>query len=160
MIGIYLLVSIFTQFPSTFVWGSPFTFPSIPVEETKIEISVTFDQLNGLTIGSPVLVNGHQVGTVSRIDYATVEGENTEPQSYNVALNISAASEAALLTDSVALQASPMSASRLDPETVVELVSLPGATGRALNGGETLTGYSSLEQFWSAAVPAAKNRRG
>ena len=155
MIGIYLLVSIFTQFPSTFVWGSPFSFPSIPVEDKKVEISVTFDQLNGLTIGSPVLVNGHQVGSVSRIDY----GDSAEAQSFNVAMTISSISDATVVSDSVALQASPMSASRLDPETVVELVSLPGAKGRALEGGETLTGFSSLEQFWSAGAPTGKNSR-
>jgi len=154
MIGIYLLISIITQFPSTFVWGSPFSYPSIPMEDKKVEISVTFDQLNGLTIGSPVLVNGHQVGEVSRIDFH----DAAETESFNVAMTISSVSDASVLTDSVALQASPMSASRLDPKTVVELVSMPGAKGRALEGGETLTGFSSLEQFWSAGVSSTKTR--
>ena len=150
MIGIYLLVTIFsqlcpiTQFASSSIWSVPTLLTSTP--EESLEIQVAFDELNGLRIGSPVLVDGKRVGTVASIS-------QPEEGAYEISLTITQGAAFTLGTESDALQTSPMSVSRLRPETVVELLSLPGDKGIDLNGGERLAGFSSLEKFWSAAAP-------
>jgi len=147
MIGIYLLVTIFSQFApvSQFVnnWAWDAAMRPAPVE--SLALQVNFDRINDLKIGSPVLVDGRQVGQVSEIKIP----EDSTAGEYSVSLSVSVPQGSGVGSDSIALQAAPMSASRTRAETVVELVSLPGEKGRDLKGGERLAGFSSIERFWS-----------
>ncbi len=149
MIGIYLLVTIFSQLTTlspvagTSIWNLP---SLLTPADQSLEVQVAFDELNGLHVGSPVIVDGKRVGVVANI-LQSEEGDNTP---YQVSLTIAQSAAFSLGSESIALQASPMSVSRLKPETVVELVSLPGEKGIDLKGGEHLSGFSSLEEFWSA----------
>lgn len=147
MIGIYLLVSIFTQlcptlqFAGSSLWATPFSL----APASTLQVEVNFGELNGLKIGSPVLVDGRRAGKV-----ASISQENEGEGDYHVSLVISSGATDTIGSQSVALQAAPMSISRTKPETVVELVSLPGSKGDDLKGGEHLSGFSSLEEFWTS----------
>lgn len=145
MIGIYLLVSIFvqlsplttqmtTQIANGFGWNNP-------VE--PVELAIAFDELNGVRIGTPVVLDGRQVGRVTSIQLP----DEANP-GYQVSVEVSSQLGGTLNSNTIGLQALPMSASRAKPEMVVELLSMPGTSGAKVAGGEVLTGFSSLEKFW------------
>lgn len=156
MIGIYLLVTIFSQFApvSQFVNNWAWDAASKPTAGETLSLHITFDRLNDLKIGSPVIVDGRQVGEVSEI----TAPEDTAAGHFSVSLNVTGPNTSLLGTESIALQAAPMSASRTKAETVVELVSLPGQKGRQLQGGEELSGFSSIEKFWTGAASGSRRR--
>ena len=150
MIGIYLLVSIFVQLSpiSNGISTAQFaSFFSNDVTTDPVEFALAFDELNGLRVGTPVLLDGRQVGRVTAI-----KGEEKEDAAatFHVSVQVESRFGSSVRRGTIGLQAAPMSASRLKPETVVELLAMPGANGAMLSGGETLTGFSSLEKFWSA----------
>ncbi|MFN8390516.1 MAG: MlaD family protein [Bdellovibrionota bacterium] len=141
MLGIYLLVTIFAQFSPNFFWAAP-------TASEPIEVNVSFDELNGVRVGTTVVADGHVVGTVSKIDF---KGEgNAKVKPYDVAVKITPQFGLGFHQGTVALQASLMSVSRVHPEPVVELLYPPGESSALLASGGRIKGYSSLEQFWSS----------
>lgn len=139
MIGIYLLVTIFTQFSPQNLW----------MVEAPAEISVEFERLNGVQIGAPVLVDGQLIGSVSSIvnkESATQAGIT----SVSVQLKIAPRHRTLVRRGTIALLKHPMSTSRVHAETVLELL-LPNSPNQPLLGqNDAIVGYSSFEEFWSA----------
>ncbi|MCB0322801.1 MAG: hypothetical protein KDD69_04475 [Bdellovibrionales bacterium] len=156
MIGIYLLVTLFTQFSPQHLWV---------VESGPTEVSVEFEQLNGIKIGSPVLAEGQLIGNVSRISpipfgrrgSATVTGitlKGPKDEAFVVSVKIAPHHRGLLRKGTVALIKSPLSTSRVAPEAVVELLLPVGHSEPVLKDGASIVGYSSFEEFWSADFSA------
>ncbi len=115
------------------------------VKQPKAVVSVSFDEINSLKIGSPVIVNGKVVGEVSKI---TKKTESTNKEAVNVELNISAS----VSSSTIALQSTPTLANKNKPEAIVELLSLPISSITNQKTAEHLKGFSSFEKFWSAGI--------
>jgi hypothetical protein len=162
MLGIYLLVTIFAQFSPTIF--SPDIFWSTPMLTQPLEVTVNFDELNDIRVGTPVLSDGHIVGSVSKISYpdtsysdrtysnrATPDNDN-----FQVGVTITPPTGLPFHQGIVALQTSLMSVTKSSPETVVELLFLPGADSHTLQGGSSISGFSSMEKFWTAGQIRSK----
>ena len=149
MIGIYLLFSIITQFSPQNIWALADSGPA--------EVSVEFERLNGIKVGAPVLAEGQLIGTVSRISNldpaAATTGIQTvasKSSAFEVSVKISPRHRGLLRQGTIALIKSPLSASRVHPETVVELLLPTNSNRPVLQPGAHIAGYSSFEEFWSA----------
>ena len=149
MIGIYLLVSIFAQFSPTAGWFTPTT--AVPTVSAAISVTVSFDQLNGVKLGTPVLSDGRRIGAVTKIKGPIDSGSRAAAR-YQVEVSVTQSFGLSLHRGTVALQTAPMSVSRMKPVTVVELMFLPGENPAELARGEPIAGFSSLEKFWSAGI--------
>lgn len=115
------------------------------VRQPKTTVSVKFDEVNSLKIGSPVIVNGMIVGEVSKI---IKEAESNNKETINVELNVSAN----ISSSTIALQSTPTLASKNKPEAIVELLSLPISSITSKKTQEYIKGFSSFEKFWSAGI--------
>lgn len=113
--------------------------------QPKTVISVSFDEVASLKIGSPVIANGFVVGEVSKI---TKEAESKNKNSVNVELNVNAK----VTSSTVALQSTPTLASKSKPEAIVELLSLPISGISTKKASAHIKGFSSFEKFWSAGI--------
>ena len=155
MVGIYLLVAVFTQFsPSNLN-----IFPALSAGPS--EVAVEFDELNGIRLGSAVIAEGQLIGVVSNISSVGSElsSENqpdlgNNPTSYQLTVRIAPSYRNLLRRGTVALIASPLSRTRVRPETVVEFM-LPLPPQPILKNGESIVGYSSYREFWSADLTKA-----
>lgn len=143
MIGIAFLISIFTQFAPQNVWH---------IQEGPAELSVEFQEINTIKVGSAVIAEGELIGNVSSISpiAATATGLDQENGGYAVRLKITPHHRAILRKGTVALIKTPFSTTRKNPETVLELLIPHDVTSPALIEGDTLVGYSSFQEFWSA----------
>ena len=142
MLRIYLIVSIFSQFfPADSARNS---WSEIVGNLGPSQISVSFQEHPEINVGSPVLAEGQLIGKVNSINPA---GTGT----FSVEVKIAPNQRMLLRQGTIALISSPLSASRLAPETVVELLLPSDTAAPVLAEGETIVGYSSFEQFWSAS---------
>lgn len=144
MIGVYLLVTIFAQL-------SPFT-AWIDTASGPTQIEVSFDRLNGIKLGAPVLADGQLVGKVTKI---VAEGEEEEAaqtkdhKTFSVEVTLAARHRSALKDGTVALIAAPISVARNKPEAVLELFRPLNDTTTPLKVGTKIPGFASFEEFWS-----------
>ena len=143
MIGIYLLVNIFAQLSPFTAWIDTVSGP------TQIEVS--FDRLNGIKLGAPVLSDGQLVGKVTKI---IAEEEDTALQakdhkSFSVEVTLAARHRSTLRDGTVALIAAPLSVKRNKPEAVLELFRPLKNTTAPLKVGSKIPGFASFEEFWS-----------
>lgn len=113
-------------------------------KQPNVVVSVSFDEINSLKIGSPVIVNGIVVGEVSKIN----KEESKSEKAINVELNVSAN----INSSTIALQSTPTLASKSKPEAIIELLSLPISSIKAKKTAESIKGFSSFEKFWSAGI--------
>ena len=131
-------------------------------------LSVSFEKLNGIKVGAPVVVDGQLVGTVSKINQPGVnatddsklqknddkKAEETKSSKVNVELSISEEHRELVRKGTVALIAAPASTTHAQKSrsSVVELI-VPAATNVPVaEEGENLLGFSSFEHFWSAGI--------
>ena len=148
---IYLLITL-CQF-------SPSNFGFLAVAGPQ-EVIVRFDKLNGIKPGAPVLAEGQLIGTVDRIRAESEEKEQVEAktqadrlsQPFEVVVKIAPRHRGLLRHGTVALISSPMTASRVKPETVIELLIPQDKSQPVLENEAGITGYSSYDSFWSADV--------
>ncbi len=147
MIGIYLLVNIFAQLSPFTAWIDTVSGP------TQIEVS--FDRLNGIKLGAPVLANGQLVGKVTKIiaedeDADAVQVKDAKDhKSFSVEVTMAARHRSALKDGTVALIAAPLSVSRNKPEAVLELFRPLKDTATPLKVGSKIPGFASFEEFWA-----------
>lgn len=113
-------------------------------KQPNVVVSVSFDEINSLKIGSPVIVNGIVVGEVSKINKENSKSE----KAINVELNVSAN----INSSTIALQSTPTLASKSKPEAIIELLSLPISSIKTKRTAESIKGFSSFEKFWSAGI--------
>ena len=150
MIGIYLLVTIFTQLsPNDLIFASL---------NGPAQVSVKFERIPGIKVGSPVLNEGQLIGTVMSINRAATNrkenaaakaGQKEQPCSLKV--QIEPRHRSLLRKGTIALIASPLSNARVQTAPVVELL-VPVINAPALQEGEVIRGYASYEEFWSAGL--------
>ena len=149
MLGFYLLVTFFAQIalPST---------PVVASDANPVQVSVNFEKLNGVTVGSPVIADGQLIGNVSTIvsGDSKLAGKNkrsdSSDNSYLVQLKISPAHRALLRKGTVGLINAPLCNLRNSPDAVVELI-IPSTNSAPLMDGEKIRGYSSFVDFWRTA---------
>ena len=139
MLSIYILSQLLYLLSPQHV-APLFTDEILPHQQAQT-ITVSFDQLDCVVVGNPVLSQGVQVGSVASV--------NAENGKFNVVLELKNSLQ--LSSDTVALIQYPLSNVAESSRTVVEL--LPPNNGlkqKTLVKGESLVGYSSFEAFWSA----------
>lgn len=145
MVGIYVLVALVSFFsPSTFY--SPQVLAA-PIQMGPAYLAVQFQQLNGVTVGSPVLVEGQLVGSVSQI--VEVE-EKAKSAAFTVQVNINPSHRSLMREGTVGLITSPLAGVRSKPETVIEFLVPSSHSGKLLKEGSAVLGFSSLVEFWSS----------
>jgi hypothetical protein len=162
MIGIYLLITIFGQISSQ----NPLLAPDLG----PAEVTVAFQKLSGISVGTPVVAEGELIGTVSSVSSTNKRAEaagsaasekntvsdasnpgNSSPP-YEVHVKIAPRHRNLIRHGTVALIASPLSTTRVQLETVVELLIPTSADSPLHQDGDLIRGYSSYEEFWSAGV--------
>lgn len=150
MIGIYLLVTLFTQLAPQNLWM---------MESGPAEVAVEFENISGLKIGSAVLAEGRLIGNVASIapisDSTTgIKLASDDSRAYRVGVKLSPHHRTLIRRGTIALIKSPLSTARVAPEAVIELL-IPSDQGAPmLESGERIVGYSSFEEFWSADFSA------
>ena len=171
MLGIYLLVSIFTQLTPQNLLALESVVPvvnSIPKEADAArlapgeEIAIEFRSLNGLKVGSAVLYEGKLVGEVSAISAHrnSVTGiDMSDPQAQAFEVKARLTQEGVRLKyGAVALIKAPFSPLQKSPKAVVEFLqpldSVRNTPSKQML--RTLVGYSSFHEFWTADL----SRRG
>jgi hypothetical protein len=144
MICIYLLVTLITQFSTQNLYAA--------LDVGASEVSIEFQQLNGVTLGAPVLVEGRLVGVVASI--TTVEHQHSKQEGlqerYNIKVKIAPGNRSQLRAGTIGLITSPVTPFSSKSETVVELITPTNVKTKVLQHGELIVGYSSLTEFWSA----------
>ena len=155
MIGVYILIAIFGQFSPANFWSMLDTNPS--------QFELSFRSGKVIQIGAPVLAEGELIGKVSAIGLMTSDAEpnlqakrSKRRESYEVVLRIAPHFRPVLRRGTVALIASPLSTTRVKPETVVELIVPPGKKQPPIANGEEIKGYSSYEEFWHSGFQEVK----
>jgi ABC-type transporter Mla subunit MlaD len=138
MIAIYFLISIFTLFSPQNIWLPAHTGPS--------QVVAHFEDLQGISRGAAVLLDGHLIGQVS-----SIKSQNSDlDEKFAVALSIAPNYRALLKQGTIALIKSPLSFSRTRPEPVIELLVPKERNSSLLSEGAKITGFSSFQKFWSA----------
>ena len=137
MLGIYILITIFSQLSAGNLW-----LDAQP--PTKIMASV--EKLNGLTEGAEVISEGKVVGKVTAIT-----GEDSGRQ-FEVDLEISSKYSRFLKDGTVALILPKLTSQKELSTSVVKLLVPPTSdlTADTLKDGQSIIGYSSFVEFWSA----------
>lgn len=139
MFSLYILVSSF------FADIAPANLMALEslVKQPQTTISVSFDEVNSLKIGSPVISNGIIVGEVSKISN---DSKTNAP--VTVEMNV----RGNIANNTVALESKPTLASKSKPEAIVELLSLPISSVSNKKQSQQIKGFSSFEKFWSAGI--------
>lgn len=135
-----------------------------------IRLTISFDQLNGIKVGTPVIAAGQAVGAVDEIlpggghsssprDANRSSSRSTLPakgghdyrgkHDYKVVVSINQSVDSNVKEGTVALIASPLSTQISFKESVIELLPSRDTNGRPLKDGHSVTGYSSFEKFWA-----------
>ncbi len=146
MLGIYLLVTLITQF-------SPHNLiASLGVSEKVVTIE--FEKLNGLSVGSPVLFEGRAIGNVTKIDRGncSLEPSLHEEESSNcfrVETKIIHNVNTAVNKETIALITSPLMPDQSRRDSVVELIPSEDQTS-SIEKDVHLVGFSSFLQFWTS----------
>ena len=147
MLGIYLLVTLFCQLSSESLF--------LAFESGPGQVAVDFQQLNGITVGTPVIADGQLIGSVARIVSPDDKGKDAAAKqdaasvsAYTVQLKIAPTHRGLLRRGTVGLITAPVSTFKTSPETVVELILPSKAASPLLKEGDKITGYSSFTDFW------------
>ena len=177
MIGIYLLVTVIAQLSSYDVSVFlPALFPGVPVasvqsqnreiptaadellrDSSAAEIAVQFNKANVISVGAPVVAEGELIGAVSSISSIENKAEQKlNKESCEVKVKIAPRHRELIRRGTVALIASPVSTARVRLETVIELLLPRSHDAPALREGDSIVGYSSYEDYWSA--PSVKSK--
>jgi hypothetical protein len=162
MIGIYLLITILGQISSQ--------NPLLASDLGPAEVTVAFQKLSGISIGTPVVAEGELIGTVSSVSSTNKRAEaagspapqedsvsdashpGSGSQPFEVRVKIAPRHRNLIRHGTVALIASPLSTTRVQLETVVELLIPTSADSPLHQDGDLIKGFSSYEEFWSAGV--------
>ena len=141
MIGIYLLVTIFSQFSPHSLYASLMGGPAA--------VNIDFEKIGSVRVGSPVLVRGELAGTVTSISDSSVGRSN---HNISISVDIVPTHRTQLREGTVALITSPASKKSADPSiTAVELlVPSKDKESTLLDSGATIKGFASFEEFWSS----------
>ena len=160
MIGIYVLVAIFYQFspPSILPDFLPgllpnFSFVSPQSSNSAVgsEIELVVDKLNGVRIGTPVVMDGAVVGSVASIQSEGRHPKKAPPKFFNIKLNLENVAEGDLRSGAIGIVTSPISRLMNTPRTVVELINPKDGDSRpSLQSDEKLRGFGSLSDFWAS----------
>ena len=150
MIGIYLLVTLFSQF-STQSLTSAFTNQS----QTPQVVSVSFTEVKGIQVGAPVVAKGQLIGNVTRItpkrkSDVALDAKGNSKSGFFVEVAVSPVFRAAIRRSTVALLANPLNSSD-KPKTVLEFLTPPSDDNSPLTTDDKIQGFSSYEEFWSSA---------
>lgn len=152
MVGIYVLMALVSLFAphSTFSAPRVLQAPSVlaaPVQMGPAFLAVQFQQLNGVSVGAPVLVDGHLVGSVSKISEKSSSESNS---AYTVQVDINPTHRGLMKEGVVGLITSPLAGVRAKPQTVIEFLLPEKSSGHLLKEGAFILGFSSLVEFWSS----------
>ena len=150
MIGIYLLVTLFSQF-STQSLTSAFTNQT----QTPQVVSVSFTEVKGIQVGAPVVAKGQLIGNVTRItpkrkSDVALDAKGNSKSGFFVEVAVSPVFRAAIRRSTVALLANPLNSSD-KPKTVLEFLTPPSDDNAPLTTDDKIQGFSSYEEFWSSA---------
>jgi len=148
MIGMYLLVSLLTQFVPAYsldlAYIADFSITSKSTSSSSSEFTILLDELNGAAVGSSVYVAGSVAGTISSI---VASDDNTGKESWTVGLKIENQYKGLLKEGTIAFVVSTNSTISNNPETVVELF-VPSKGKTQLSEGANIVGFTSYEKFW------------
>lgn len=125
----------------------------------KVELDVVFERMEGITAGSPVIILGQQVGTVTAVKSQDGKSDS-DKSSYIVSLEVTPKNGLDLLRGTVALQAALLTPSHGKPKAMVELFVPPANRNKPVQlaaRGERIKGFNSCEDFWSAAQASSWN---
>lgn len=158
MVGIYALITIFTQFwapialpitaslPSISDDSSAISSDEIPSDYTLSAVELAVQNLGGVQIGSPVVLSGDVIGSVSEI-----RKPRSQSGTFRITLKLEDLGERDLRDGAIGIITSPISRLNVAPTTVVELVNPRDADQRdRLRDGCRLPGFSSLSEFWAS----------
>ncbi len=180
----YLLISIFTQLSPYGLTDAPQDTPGIShvsagaaeateaavgghtdVDHTDVkQVLVDFPVISGLKPGSPVLVQGNQVGRVMKIS-SKIDTKRTraEVAAFEVAIELDSSIFEKLSKDTCALQSMPMTDGKKVMAPVVELF-IPTSFSKhekvaVLNPGDRIPGFASYEEFWRSGTDTRVRRK-
>lgn len=151
MIGVYIFVAILNHFSPHALLSYVYPAP------TYAALSVSFPKVDGVKVGTPVVVDGAQVGSVT--DIRSESHTTTDDAAYTVALRLDSRIRAELPHGTVGLITTLVHKAKPSTGAVIELVS-PDDLGiqerphaekddaQPLLSNETLHGFSSLSDFW------------
>ncbi len=141
MVGVYIFVAILNHFSPHAILSYVYPAPTYAV------LSVSFPKVDGLKVGTPVVVDGERVGSVT--DIRNESGE----AAYTVALRLDSRIKAELPQGTVGLITTLVHKAKSSSGAVVELVSPDGPNADdsqlASVNEDKLPGFSSLSEFWS-----------
>ena len=152
MFGFYLFIAIFADLsrvglkPQSVIAHSPV--------ESKVNVSVTFNELNDIKVGTPVFAKGEVIGKVEKIEKTVSKNKQQKATvtKFNVALSLkNTVSQSAII-----LQSTPASSQNIKPKTFLELLNLPSQSIKTISEGQQLLGFSSYEDFWRDEKLASK----
>ena len=154
MIGIYLLVTLFSQF-STQSLTAAFTNQAQAAEQAPQVVSVSFTEVKGIQVGAPVVAKGQLIGNVTRItpkrkSDVALDAKGNSKSGFFVEVAVSPVYRAAIRRSTVALLANPLNSSD-KPKTVLEFLTPPSDDNAPLTTDDKIQGFSSYEEFWSSA---------
>lgn len=148
MLGIYLIVTVLSHLAPQSYWTLPQQGPS--------EIAVEFKKTNTLKAGTPVLFEGQVIGSVAgvqsddELELANINSQlSSNITSRSIKLKISGKHRNLIKQGTIALLSSPLSVARNQSNKVVELIIPPGKQKEVLKEGDSVSGFSSYEEFWS-----------
>lgn len=170
MIGIYLLITILTQlspaqyplaqYPLTH-WSPRVAFSNIsgvvdiaritPDTEQSLQLRTEFSALNGLRLGSPVLFEGRNIGSVAQIE-AGCSSLSESSSCFEVALGLKGPTGLLNQDQIIALITSRINVERSVPFALVELLPLDDKTAIKSHRLDQVPGYSSISEFWTAPL--------
>jgi hypothetical protein len=142
MLGICLLVTMFSQLSAQNLLFTP---------AKPVQLNVSFPELNGVKIGSPVVLEGKTIGSVSRI---LDRHARVRPARFNVEVRIDSLHSVSIRKGTIALIASHLTSGKGSKAPVVELIAPAGNIERGvsslLSDGAAILGFSSYEEFWKS----------
>jgi len=136
MLGIYLFIALFSRLPDMSNFASTIAMytalTSFSAEQSVVTVS--FDEINEITEGTPVFYEGHEIGFVKSLKdrQVTLLVESPLPENKNA----------------VAVLISPVVHRNVNTPPFIEL--LPFSDDIGVKPGIT-AGYSCFEKFWSSS---------
>jgi ABC-type transporter Mla subunit MlaD len=155
------------------------------VADSSASVRIQFDHMDGVRVGTPVFHNGKKVGSVSQV--ALRERGNREQGKnggFDVLVRLDPESAITLKKGTVAVVSFPSPAANNSTAVITKKASkvaaekkskaakskptvltksclelfIPSKSKDSLSSDESVTGYSSYEEFWSAKVQQKSNR--
>jgi hypothetical protein len=114
------------------------------------QIEISFDDASELEVGTAVNVDGIKVGEIVEIKAEDKQGTENEVPAQAV-ISINKKFMFSLSDKNIALISTQLS-NIVENSTVVELLSMKGASGSSNGEQKNIVGFSSHEKFWNSPL--------